>query len=63
MSDEERDLDMDSGDDDEIDVGTNEHSTYSAMAGMQNDHRFGNFAILSQINSQFMSEVSPLLTV
>jgi hypothetical protein len=60
MSDEERDLDMDdeSGED-EIDVGTNETDSlnYDAVAGMQNDHRFGNFAIPNQINSMFMSEV------
>jgi hypothetical protein len=60
MSDEERDQDMDddSGDDDEIDVGTNETDSlnYDAVAGMQNDHRFGNFAMPNQM-SMLMSEV------
>ncbi len=55
MSDEERDLDEASGDD-EIDVGNND--SYSAVADMHNDHRFDKLAILSQIDSaQFMTEV------
>lgn len=60
MSDEERDIEMDESGEDEIDVGTNEETdslNYNAVAGIQNDHHFGNFAIPSNMNSEFMSEV------
>jgi len=53
MSDEERDIDMESCED-EIDVGTNENDSllhFNAVVGINNDHHFGNFSMPHSISS------------